>query len=280
MKSLTVFLQMVLAEAGTGCDISTERDQKTISDRVEKEGFSFLTITLPSFGKDLEIGLSRGYVGSDLWTGFRRSGGQRLPAFLRGFTSLIFDTGSGVLLDNPDVRAIAHLRQVSYLLSKIEVECKRSRTRKAIDAYVKCEKELVPFSDNWRAALDLSALPPYPSSIPTYKMGVTDKSTVRGDILLTESIQDDVRAFLELARYFGVTYSQKSVELWLLTDSHRRMGPALLPTGFTETRSFVRISGPIGLKTATFLMGGTLSAGGGTMTLTMSSSSNLELKDQ
>lgn len=279
MKSLTVFLHEVLAEAGTICGISTERDSKTISLRVEKEGFSFLTITLPTFGKDLEVGLSRGYVGSDLWTGFGRTGSQCLPSFLKGFTSRIFDTNTGVLLNEPDKQAIACLRQVSYLLSKIEKDCSPLRTKRAIDAYIECEKELVPLSDAWKAELDLNSVFRTGGEIPVVKIGHKDATSILDRSLDQSYLESDVRAFLGLARFFGAMYGTKSATLWLLSPLHQLMEPVPLPTGFTETRSFIRISGPIGLKTATFLLGGTLSADGGIMTLTMSSSSNLEPRD-
>lgn len=273
MKSLTVFLQKVLEESGTWCDISTERDQKTISSRVEKEGFSFLTITLPTFGKDLEIALDRGYVDSDLWKSFHNSRGSRLPAFLQGFTSRIFDTNSGQLLDDPDRIAIYVLRQCTYLFKKIEVDCSDRRIRKAINAYIKCEQEMGDLHTPWKATLDLMSIHPYMEYVPevvTY--GPQVKPMLEGT---SYNVGDDVRSFLDLALCFGVIYSEGLHVLWIPSNSLQNMVTVPPLTGFTETRSLFRLNGPIGWNPATFLMEGTLSVVGVTLTLTMSVSSNL-----
>jgi len=46
------------AAAKCSADVSDLRDLKTIRSRIKDEGFSFLTITLPTFARDLK-GLSR-----------------------------------------------------------------------------------------------------------------------------------------------------------------------------------------------------------------------------
>ena len=140
MKSLTAFLQMIVSEAGNRCDISTVRDVKTISDRVEHEGLSFLTITLPGFGKDLQKGLSRGFVAHDLFQGFSWKGG--LPRFFGGFLELVFDAGTGQLLDVPNIEAIRCLHQITSMLGKVELPCSDARVAHAKDRYLKCEQEV------------------------------------------------------------------------------------------------------------------------------------------
>jgi hypothetical protein len=47
-------------EIGGWCQTSTDRDFKTVTDRVAHEGISFLTISLPQFCKDLQKGLEQG----------------------------------------------------------------------------------------------------------------------------------------------------------------------------------------------------------------------------
>jgi len=148
MKSLIAFLRVAVHEMGSWCHASTVLDLKTIEHRVEHEGMSFLTITLPSFGKDLQKGLDRGYVAHDLWTGFRFRGG--LPVFLRGFLELVFSPESGVLLDNPSVDAIKALHQITSMFAKVALPCSDERVRAAIDRYVECEQE-VRTSDSRRS---------------------------------------------------------------------------------------------------------------------------------
>jgi len=141
LKSLMSFLSEVLNELGTWCHTSATRDLKTIESRVEHEGLSFLTITLPNFGKDFERSLDRGYVAHDLFTGFRFSGG--LPAFLRGFLEQVFDSVSGRLLDEPDKTSIWAMRQITLMFAKILVDCSDERMQAAFDSYIKCESDVV-----------------------------------------------------------------------------------------------------------------------------------------
>jgi hypothetical protein len=140
VKSLTAFLQVLVSEAGKRCHISTVRDVKTISDRVDHEGLSFLTITLPAFGKDLQKGLSRGHVAHDLFQGFSWKGG--LPRFLGGFLELVFDSGTGLLLDEPHIEAIRCLHQITAMLAKVELPCSDVRVARAKQRYIECEQEI------------------------------------------------------------------------------------------------------------------------------------------
>lgn len=138
MKSLTMLWQEILREEGSRCSTSTTRDFDTVTRRVEKEGLSFLTITLPAFCKDFERSLDRGFVANDLFTGFRFSGG--LPAFLRGFLSLIFNPASGLLLDTPSIDAVRAVRQLTLMFGKIGLPCSDARERKAMAGYVATDK--------------------------------------------------------------------------------------------------------------------------------------------
>lgn len=70
MNSLTILLLKVLEESGTQCGVDTSKDRETILTRVEKEGFSFLTITLPTFVKDLYRALDDCAVTPDLFKPF------------------------------------------------------------------------------------------------------------------------------------------------------------------------------------------------------------------
>lgn len=132
--------QVVLNELGTRCHTSTSRDYKTASVRYEHEGSSFLTITLPNFGKGFEKSLDQGFVDHNLFTGFRFRGG--LPQFLGGFLDLVFDRGTGRLLDEPCIESIFAIRQLTLMFSKILHECSPARTRTAIQNYIKCEQEI------------------------------------------------------------------------------------------------------------------------------------------
>lgn len=140
MKSLVDLMGVVLAEAGTRCCVSTSRDWKTITARVEHEGLSFLTIVLPSFCSDFERSLAEGRVGHDAFPGFARWRG--LPRFLGGFLDLVFERESGCLRGQPDIDAILCIRQLSLLLGKLHSDCGLGRNRKAISGYLTCEQEV------------------------------------------------------------------------------------------------------------------------------------------
>jgi len=147
MKRLTTFCLMVLQELGDWCGTSTVRDGKTITDRIECEGYSFLTITLPGFGKDFERSLDQGYVDRSLFTGYARTGG--LPRFLGGFLDLVFERKSGVLLLEPSIVAIRSIRQFTLMFGKIDLPCSDERTRAALTGFKKCEKDLILSDTNF-----------------------------------------------------------------------------------------------------------------------------------
>jgi hypothetical protein len=145
MKSLMLLLRCVLADASTWCCTSTHLDFKTIEMRVEHEGISFLTITLPTFCADFERSLDKGYVDPAAFLSFRKRGA--LPLFLGGLLDLVFDRSSGLLLDKLSVDAIYFIRQITLMWKKILLPCSKERERRAYDSYIECEKEV----GNWEA---------------------------------------------------------------------------------------------------------------------------------
>jgi len=140
MKSLRDLWRELSLELGSWCHTSTARDLKTVTSRIEKEGESFLTITLPSFCSDFEKCLDQGFVDSNSFYGFRRRNG--LPAFLSGFLCQIFDLRSGELLRDPDIDCIFAIRQLTRLFKKIEMPCSDARVSRAMFGYLNCEQEV------------------------------------------------------------------------------------------------------------------------------------------
>jgi len=140
VKSPMPLLQCVLDDLSTLCCTSTIRDLKTITERFEHEGLSFLTITLPSFGSDTQKCLDQGFVGHDQFLGFSRTGG--LPRFLGGFLDRVFDRETGVLLSEPSVAHIHAIRQITLMFAKINLPCTPARERRAIRSYIECEQDV------------------------------------------------------------------------------------------------------------------------------------------
>jgi len=133
LKSLTLLADLILNDLGNRVGISTLNDKKTVAKRVEDEGDSFLTITLAKFCKDFERSLDQGFVDHDLFKGFTFKGS--LPRFLGGFFDLIFDRGTGILLDDFSIDSIYSIRQFSGMWSKIERDCTPERVAAAFDDY-------------------------------------------------------------------------------------------------------------------------------------------------
>lgn len=140
MKSLMDLWRISANELAEWCHTSAAYDIKTVVGRAEDEGFSFLTITLPAFGKDFERSLDRMQIDSDAFLGFRRRRG--LPAFLSGFLSQVFCPDSGALLTAPNIDCIFAVRFLTGLYAKIELPCSNTRVTRAMLDYVSCENEL------------------------------------------------------------------------------------------------------------------------------------------
>jgi hypothetical protein len=141
VKSLITLWNVLANELASRCSTSTTMDINTVHVRVKHEGLSFLTITLPTFGKDFQYCLDQGFVVPESFSSFKKTG-SCLPSFLRGFMERVFDKRSGVLLDNPDVEAIYAIRQLTLIFSKILLPCTPARERKAMSDYVQCDKEV------------------------------------------------------------------------------------------------------------------------------------------
>jgi hypothetical protein len=155
MKSLTSLVQCILEDIQYGCGTSTTRDFETIAWRVKHEGESFLTITLPNFAKEFERALELGKVDSTLFIGWTRQkskllGKGALPRFLGGLLSLVFDPKTGVLLNEPNVCAIADIRQVCLMFKKVLLPCSDKRMEGAYKKFIETEHEL----DNAMAELE------------------------------------------------------------------------------------------------------------------------------
>jgi len=141
MKSLIPLWNLLASEFASRCSTSTTLDSKTVRVRCEHEGMSFLTITLPSFGKDFQYCLDQGMVVPEAFLPFRKSG-SCLPSFLRGFMEQVFHLDSGILIDNPNIESILAIRQLTLLFGKMELPCSPARERKAMLGYVNCDKEV------------------------------------------------------------------------------------------------------------------------------------------
>ncbi len=138
MKRPTMLVEAILHQAEIDLDLSVERDVDTIRRRCEHEGFSFLTITLPTLSDSLERGLECGLFSCP--TSFSRHG--RLPRFLGGFFKSVFSS-EGELLDNACPYAIAYIRQICRFFKKPKMACQDPRKEiEAAQHFINVEAEL------------------------------------------------------------------------------------------------------------------------------------------
>jgi hypothetical protein len=149
LKSLILLWKKVAEDLATRCCISTTKDYNLVLGRSKHEGLSFLTITLPSFGKDFQKSLDQGIVDRDMFQGFSWHAG--LPRFLGGFLDLVFDRNSGVLLSDPDIDAILAIRQLTLMFGKVLLPCSDARERKSMSEYVQCDVEVAGHDKTMRS---------------------------------------------------------------------------------------------------------------------------------
>lgn len=137
MKSLDI-LRLLVQDAALNCSVNTGRDWLTIQSRVENEGLSFLTITLPRFTTWLEQSLEESLAQPTIFPVFHRKtrGGGSLPAFLWGLTSRIFDPVSGRLRDNADPSAVYFIRQICSFFKKVKLPCTARRNEDTIEKFL------------------------------------------------------------------------------------------------------------------------------------------------
>lgn len=131
----------IVIDSAAKCSIAVQpRDSRTMINRYESEGLSFLTITLPKFLEDFMEALENSAVTSNQFIGWKKR--SCLPAFLQGFTSKVFCTEDGRLLHEPDKKAIQCVRQICSTFKKLLVPCSEKRNQQAFDSYLKIEEDM------------------------------------------------------------------------------------------------------------------------------------------
>lgn len=166
MKSLLLLWKVACADAYADCCTGTTlhltrdpeaemaMDFEYVQRRYEEEGLSFLTITLPTFGKALERCLEKGSVTRQDFPKFKRASKKSvLPAFLQGLLGLLFDRKTGRLIDYSSdqfwgtwypgqAAAVQAIRQLTLMFAKIRLDCTPDRDAAAVRRYVDCEREV------------------------------------------------------------------------------------------------------------------------------------------
>lgn len=159
MKSLEELLVHLLQDCGRKSGAPVAKDIETLKRRVEHEGDSFITITLPSFCTSFERSLDEGRIAPGAFPSFKRKKRSGIPAFLQGFLGNVFD-GDGVLLLDPSIDCIRLVRQICLFGKKVQRPCSDARLEAAMEGFRECDREVVDalpdhLSDIFRSVSDM-----------------------------------------------------------------------------------------------------------------------------
>jgi hypothetical protein len=138
LKSLVELLELLVLDCARKIGARVHRDVETLRWRSEHEGDSFITITLPTFSRDLERSLAEGGIAPGAWPSFGKTRAG-IPEFLQGFLCNVFDE-SGHLLDEPSIDCIVAVRQICLFGKKVRRDCAEERTEDAIRRFVECDQ--------------------------------------------------------------------------------------------------------------------------------------------
>lgn len=116
-----------------------QRDKELLIKRTRTEGLSFVTKTLPGLAKHMESAFQTGTfvpVAS-----FKRCTRRTTPAFMGSLFKEIFDD-CGQLLDNAPAHAVRAIRQVCYIVYKLEVDYPQDLVDETIKKFIDTDESL------------------------------------------------------------------------------------------------------------------------------------------
>lgn len=126
-----------------------ERDRKRSLHELVHRGERFLTIDLPAIRKHLEKCLEEGlYTPSKLYLSSPVSKKVQVPAYCRDLYLKIFDV-DGKLRTEPNVFAIADLRQLYEGFGKLKNPCKQEAIDEEVENFLRNEEELRDPTLSW-----------------------------------------------------------------------------------------------------------------------------------
>jgi hypothetical protein len=118
----------------------SQRDLSTIRDRVEREGLSFLTKTLPQLGKALDKAASKTEPFS-IPSSFKKEKGRTTPCLYRWLFNRVI-TPEGLFIPQLDTVFLASLRQLMYLLYKLEIAHSKQTEENLLSEFVRVDASL------------------------------------------------------------------------------------------------------------------------------------------
>jgi len=117
-------------------DVGLTRDIQEIEHRVKHEGMSFLTRTLPSLGRAIDLALATDT--SLKISGFKLTRKSKIPLFLSGVLTLVFDADGNERSD-ASIQAVKCLRQLCYLFYKLELPPTDKQNDNVIKSFIETD---------------------------------------------------------------------------------------------------------------------------------------------
>jgi hypothetical protein len=150
-RDVVVNALMDLADMNNVSKLESQRDCEEIHNRVANEGLSFLTVALPKLGKALDRALSQDRGALDV-IGFELYAGTRIPKFLGVYWRRVFDD-TGV--EKPDAcpLSVKAIRQLVYLLYKLEIPSTREQEDQVIKLFVETDNALPKTDEEFDSSL-------------------------------------------------------------------------------------------------------------------------------
>jgi hypothetical protein len=122
----------------------TAKDTVYLLNRLKSEGMSFVTKTLPKFGKHIDRCLANGKYTP--FPSFRKDRNGALPLILKGLTCEVFNN-DGTLKDNPDGIAIRDIRQFCFMFYKIDGDYPKELVDECIKSFCEVDETLTSCTD-------------------------------------------------------------------------------------------------------------------------------------
>lgn len=143
VNSLTALFQ----DAGNQFSLKRKdqiRSSEYLVSRYMKEGFGFVSKTLPSFGKHFDVCLQEGKY--SLFHGFKTPRRGIFPLFLKGLIQYVFED-NGTLKDDADIDIIRFIRQLSFMFYKTEGDYPEVLVNECIERFIKTDENLPEYVD-------------------------------------------------------------------------------------------------------------------------------------
>lgn len=125
-----------------------DKDLSSLSERIEKEGTSFVKVTLPLIGRALDRGLVTGTF--ECPDNFAVHKDSRLPRLFYTVFKTIFDD-EGTIIDKPFVPSVLYLRQIllfdAKLISEPSAEQRESAVQGFVDRQARLRSLVLPVND-------------------------------------------------------------------------------------------------------------------------------------